>query len=110
VATKVLPCPHCSRPIAIALRQFFPSRRYPIGCGFCGGLARLAWDTVVLGVGALVLSLMVALMLIDMSGLPKADTWPTILLYGLALFVGVAAVTHLVCRICRFQSHKLDKA
>jgi len=106
--TRQLPCPHCGKSIEIPLRLFFPSRRHPIHCLACGHISRLPWSAVGIGLVTMLMITVVDLAILKLSGLTKADTFPSILACGLLIFALALISANLSCRICRAQVERLD--
>lgn len=107
--TRRLPCAHCGKPIEMPLRAFFPSRKDPIPCFACGGICRLPWSAIAIGLIAMLLIAVVAVAILKVSGLTKADTIPSILACGLLFLLLSMVSANLTCRICRAQVERLDR-
>jgi hypothetical protein len=95
--------------MSLPLSNFFPDRRKPVVCPHCRKLGVVPRKIVFEGVLVL-LGLMVLLYgLLDWMGLPRADTVPTILLYGAGLLGVIALATNLTCRFCRSRVTYFDR-
>lgn len=107
--TRELPCPHCLAPLRLGRADFYPSRRRQFRCEACQGLALLPLSAVGIGVGAMLLSMFIALgfarPLFERGGMETVMdfVWAT-----LAFLAIVFGANYLAAWVCATQVTRLE--
>lgn len=108
-STKELPCPYCGVPIALRLRQFFPTRRNSIPCPHCRRRCLLPTGIVGLGLVGLLAWLVALVLIAKGAGFGHADTFPTLARDAALLLLGATFATTMACLLCRSLTTHLVK-